>query len=416
MFRSISACVSLAKLLVSLQSSRYGLVAKKYLCSRTGLVAMALECSKCCLSGGDDAGGVHTGLDASEMVVRGGRLSEPSLFSNLIVGSDGKRFLRLRKTHDGLCRFLTGKGSWTRPLAATAVFETLRVWRNEMVAALVAESFDGVGAEVAPGADGDEEDPMALLGIDDAAAFEPGCQAGPTRAIKRMRQGSALQWGSTAVSVGLEPGFQFSVLAEPSYSVPAIELTASSLWSLYRLVNRDLESVARPPKRVKARRQGGASVKEPRGPRGKREYWDEGKQRWVQKERQPDGKYRVLTRRATPVADGGLGASAENLDDGTSEQASSPVAPLGPEGVEASTDLLVAFPHSPQYFPDHSPSRANPSSPPISPPRGSVEEPLSPRGPALDPFGPGMGPLGPLFPPSPFRNPASDDPGSDPTS
>ena len=87
-------------------------------------------CLHCGLSGGDGAGGVHTGLDASEMVVRGGRLSEPRLFSNLIVGSEGKRFLRLKKSHEGLCRFLTGKGAWTSPLASTTVFETLRARRD----------------------------------------------------------------------------------------------------------------------------------------------------------------------------------------------------------------------------------------------------------------------------------------------
>ena len=72
-------------------------------------------CSNCGLSGGDGAGGVHTGLDASEMVVRGGRLSEPMLFSNLIVGSGGRRFVRLKKSHNGLCRFLTGKGGMDQP-------------------------------------------------------------------------------------------------------------------------------------------------------------------------------------------------------------------------------------------------------------------------------------------------------------
>ena len=186
-----------------------------------------MQCSNCGLSGGDSAGGVHTGLDASEMVVRGGRLSEPSLFSNLIVGSDGKRFLRLWKTHEGLCRFLTGKGSWTSPLASTTVFETLRARRDERLQALAAAFFEGLEAS-ASGVEGDEDDRMALLGIDEPTAFEP-VQKGPPRAIKRMCKGAALQQLSATVSVGLEPGFDFLVLSEASSCVPAIELTASSL-------------------------------------------------------------------------------------------------------------------------------------------------------------------------------------------
>ena len=90
------------------------------------------------LQGGDEAGGVHTGLAASEMVVRGGRLSEPVLFTNLCVDEEGRRFLRLRKTHEGLCRFLTGKGAWSSPLAGSSVFESLRQHRNQVTEAFVA--------------------------------------------------------------------------------------------------------------------------------------------------------------------------------------------------------------------------------------------------------------------------------------
>ena len=234
-----------------------------------------MQCSEFGLSGGDDAGGVHIGLDASEMIVRGGRLSEPLMFSNLVVGGDGKRFLRFRKTHDGLCRFLTSKGSYTCPLASTMVFETLRARRDEQVQDLARSSFDGPPGMV-PDEEKGEDDPMArAMAIFEVAASEP-VHRGPPRAIKRMRMSAFLQQSSATVTVGLEPGFEFVVFAEASHFVPAIEVTASSLWNLFQLVNRDLESTAKPPRRAKVRHQDGAG-REPRGPHGKREYlgWEE---------------------------------------------------------------------------------------------------------------------------------------------
>ena len=129
------------------------------------------------------------------------------MFSNLVVGSDGKRFLRLKKTHDGLCRFLTGKGSYTCPLASTMVFETLRARRDEKVQNLASSSFDGPLGPVPEGSAPEEkaeDDPMASLGIDQLEASEP-VQKGPPRAIKRMRMSCLLQSSATII-VGLEPG------------------------------------------------------------------------------------------------------------------------------------------------------------------------------------------------------------------
>ena len=139
-----------------------------------------------------------------------------------------------------------------------------------------------------------------------------------------------LQQSSATVIVDLEPGFELVVLAEASHLAPAIEVTASSLWSLLRLVNRDLESIAKPPRRAKVRHQEGDG-REPRGPPRKREYWDQRKHRWVQKELQSDGKYRVLTRRATPPGDGDLEDSeASRLYEAESPQPCGPLLALPP--------------------------------------------------------------------------------------
>ena len=287
-------------------------------------------CSNCALSGGDGAGGVHTGLDASEMVVRGGRLSQPLLFCNLIVGSDGKRFVRLKKSHEGLCRFLTGRGSWSRPLASTTVFETLRARRDEILQALVAVSFDRPEAS-APGVEEVDtlaysQDPMALLGIDEPEASEP-VQKGPPRSITRMRKDVVLRQDAT-ISVGFEPGCEFLVLSETGSSVPAIELTASSLWNLYRLVNADLEEVVvQPPRGTKASRRSGTSDREPRGSEGQREYWDAQKLRWVQKIRGDNKKYRVLTRKGTGAESSqpSCALAGSEMTDAVGEPESSPL-------------------------------------------------------------------------------------------
>ena len=275
----------------------------------SGSVARERVCANCGLRGGDGAGGVHTGLDASEAVVRGGRLTEPVLFSNLLVAGDGKKFVRLKKSHEGLCRFLTGKGAWSSPLAGSTVFETLRVRHDEQIEALVAATFSGPGAGEPAAGDG-EEDPMALLGIDQPTAFEPGKRS-CSRAISRLRKSVASQQPGY-VRVGLEPGYELLVLTEAdSHCPPAIELTASSLWSLFRAVNADLDQTEKPP------REEATASREPRGPPGKREYWCGRRSVWLQKEMLPEAeqgpskRYKVLLRRGTPPddGDGALGGS-----------------------------------------------------------------------------------------------------------
>ena len=48
----------------------------------------------------------------------------------------------------------------------------------------------------------------------------------------------------------------------------------------------------------------GKDSREPRGPRGKRQYYDAKKKRWVQKVRLPGGQFRCLIRRSTPHLEG----------------------------------------------------------------------------------------------------------------
>ena len=316
------------------------------------------------------------GLAASEMVVRGGRLSEPMVFANLLVDEEGRRFLKLRKAHEGLCRFLTGRGSWISPLAGSSVFETLRVRRNEVLAALVAEAFE-------PEAGDEEVDPMALLGVDEAVAFEAGSLS---RRARKLRW-TAAQTTRKAVTVSLEPDFEFQVLVDSSQSSPSVEVTASSLWKIFQLVNRDLEV---PPRTKKASKP--VASRAPRGPQGKREYWDDSRSRWVQKEALAGSKrHKVLCRRGTsPRADGGLDASGEELGDEMSSQPSSAVArevlrnPLD-EALAAEDSPLAAEESPPAAHGAHPPSHSAlgvgefvggvRAPPPPPPPRGPLTAP-----------------------------------------
>ena len=102
--------------------------------------AYAMQCSFCGMSdlGLGGASGVQTGLAANEMVLRGGSLSAPLVLDDVVIVA-GRRFVRLRKAHDGLCRFLCGKSSHGSPLARTQVFETLRARRDDQVRAMCQE-------------------------------------------------------------------------------------------------------------------------------------------------------------------------------------------------------------------------------------------------------------------------------------
>ena len=96
---------------------------------------------------------------------------------------------------------------------------------------------------------------VPAMAVFELAASGP-VHRGPPRAIKRLRMSCLLQ-SSATITVGLEPGLELVVLAEASHLAPAIEVTASSLWNLFQLVNRDLESTAKPPRRAKVRHQEG---------------------------------------------------------------------------------------------------------------------------------------------------------------
>ena len=102
--------------------------------------------------------------------------------------------------------------------------------------------------------------------------------------------------------MGLEPGVEFQVLPETCQIAPAIEATASSLGQLHQLFQPELQSLSVSPRpRAKASASGEERErKAPRGEFGQREYHDARKQRWVTKIRVSKGKYRALTRKATP--------------------------------------------------------------------------------------------------------------------
>ena len=142
---------------------------------------------------------------------------------------------------------------------------------------------------------------MAALGIDAPAAIPAPRPCLPRRCMKSAFNAAFAKQLPCTIPVSLAPGVSFNILPEAAHIAPAIEATASSLCQLHEAVQRDLEGDAPGPRlRAKAASKGVAR-RSPRGAPGQREYHDVVKQRWVTKVRLGKGKFRVLSRKVTPL-------------------------------------------------------------------------------------------------------------------
>ena len=110
---------------------------------------------------------------------------------------------------------------------------------------------------------------------------------------------AALEAMPPSVTVGLGPGRKIVILVEGKKFAPAIEAAASGLWAVFLFVRQELEGCEGSGRQPRPGRQG-SDKRAPRGPEGRRQYFDSKRNRWVQKGRKPGGKHRVLTRKATP--------------------------------------------------------------------------------------------------------------------
>ena len=105
---------------------------------------------------------VITGLQPTEIVLRGGYLTGPMVLTRLRL-CDGIKFCYLWKASHELARFLCKGQLRARPLAATAVFENLVKLRNDKFRELHKASMR---AEEDEGDGNDEPDLAADLEVD----------------------------------------------------------------------------------------------------------------------------------------------------------------------------------------------------------------------------------------------------------
>jgi hypothetical protein len=276
---------------------------------------------------------VSVGCQTSEIVVRGGYLKEPRVFTRLQC-VNGKAFLMLWKSSRELVAFLSNEPAFKRPLSKTLVFETLASLRHEACRKLLAERAAPVQVEAAPGASTDD---FALsLGLDSGSAAIMD-EAGPALAdvaeesgtkrrkrLRREREKLIRRQMPATVEVeyprdGREP-WRVLMLAAGGNVAPAIEATAANLQTLFELV--DVQILGGDVRRSRF----GAGCEEPKkgphGPQAQRSYWISSLRRWVTKipaeniEGKPyKRRFRTLTRRSSDeTTTGTTGPDADCFD------------------------------------------------------------------------------------------------------
>ena len=238
---------------------------------------------------------VLVGLMPTELVLRGGRLKEPTVLSRLRL-EDGCAFAALWKSDPVLNRFLSGTRLSARPLARSSVFNMLAERRNAAYKEAVREATSSL--------QGDLQDDLAdALGLDE----EPAKPAAAKGGRRHRRVGKPVSVPRSVVLEIPRSGFvpwRPRVLLDKATCVVSMEATTENFQALFALVADELGSGSRP------RAEAGRSVKPPRGQAGARSYWNAKEGQWVQKILQEDPvdtsakpfrmrRFRVLKRRGS---------------------------------------------------------------------------------------------------------------------
>jgi len=242
---------------------------------------------------------VATGLLDTEMVLRGGGLSEPVVLGGL-KEVDGAYFVTIRKHDTTMHRFLTGKACHASLLTVSPVLDGLASLR----ASARAREAKGVKEE-APATD--EPDPTELLGLDAGTR---------TPKLVRLRRSDLLKF-SNIVPVEFKrdgfPTWEVRLLMAAGREAIAMEASAANFSALYAFVQDDLG--ARVAKASMGR--GTTAERAPRGSQGSREYWRKDRKAWVTRQKvagdSPQGtptkksstppKVRTITRRRSDGPD-----------------------------------------------------------------------------------------------------------------
>lgn len=210
------------------------------------------------MAGTDGVASAFVGLLDSEIVLRGGGLPEPVIFTDLVREGDAS-YMQLRRRNHSLVRFLTGKGANAALLSDSPTLDTLVALRSAARRAELANlAMDAPAAEI----DAGSTDLVQQLGLD---------RDGPKTQKNRMSR-SELRLLPKVVHVtftrdGFEP-WTPRLLLDSDRAVLAIEATTPNFVALYQFVQDDLV--------VPTERQGGRrkrADRAPRGPADAREYW-----------------------------------------------------------------------------------------------------------------------------------------------
>ena len=142
---------------------------------------------------------------------------------------DGKQFVYLQKNSAELCRFLTGKSAYTRPLAASTAFEEVLAARDKTYKASLRELMEG--AAEAPAAADEQPPAVDDLGLDEPLVAAAGAPGHDRKLGKRQRASALKQLPRMAAVLVQRPGrpdWAPAVLMDNGRSAPAIEASASA--------------------------------------------------------------------------------------------------------------------------------------------------------------------------------------------
>lgn len=287
---------------------------------------------------------VATGLEPTELVLRGGELKGPLVVHGIIL-VDGVQFFELRKTDKVLMNFLSRRAAFHRPLAKCGVFGKMVDGRNgkyrELLAAILNAEPEGEGGE--PTKDDQAVDDLDLDGSDG----EPGCKNPNVVRGSRKKGRAARKLLPRSASVTFQrPGrTDWTVvlaMTGPQKAV-AMEATTANFKALYEWVQDDLAESGEPDqgKPVEEKPRPARPVPRPRRVHadGSREYNVGGK--WVRKFHQPDKRYKTLVRRTSDESTRGKtkAGAAKRSRVRTTARASRPAAAAPVAGAVDDDDL-----------------------------------------------------------------------------
>ena len=267
------------------------------------------------MASGTGSGALAVGVSSSSEVVWCG--DQPIVLRGLVqVG--GSKFVHLAKDKYGdLCRCLLGATERRVNMGIVQVFSAITALRNDackdLVSELMASGNEEAGEDASGKPDVESVDITASLGFDDAPAPVESPAKRPRAVARRKLSAARTQLPRTTLvtypaRLG-QPARELRILVETgtkSRRSASLELSAENLQWLRAVVRAELGTADAAPPASSSASGSSPTRPRPRGSAGNREYFVSSKNRWVRKRLVQGGKdgqrrYRVLTRRPTPI-------------------------------------------------------------------------------------------------------------------